>query len=119
MDCSEGVGGVVEMSEYKANLGQPIYIDGMFVGSEFPETDTQIESGLGHVRYYTGKNFTDFERDGQLTEDGKYISWQTVVGASHSDGSDQESSKVIFMIISTVLQLRQISVCSTTPGSTT
>ena len=50
------------MSEYKANLGQPIYIDGMFVGSEFPETDTQIESGLGHVRYYTGKNFTDFER---------------------------------------------------------
>ena len=85
----KGVGGVVEMSEYKANLGQPIYIDGMFVGSEFPETDTQIESGLGHVRYYTGKNFTDFERDGQLTEDGKYISWQTVVGASHSDGSDQ------------------------------
>lgn len=70
----KGVGGVVEMSEYKANLGQPIYIDGMFVGSEFPETDTQIESGLGHVRYYTGKNFTDFERDGQLTEDGKYIS---------------------------------------------
>ena len=55
----KGVGGVVEMSEYKANLGQPIYIDGMFVGSEFPETDTQIESGLGHVRYYTGKNFTD------------------------------------------------------------
>ena len=56
----KGVGGVVEMSEYKANLGQPIYIDGMFVGSEFPETDTQIESGLGHVRYYTGKNFYDY-----------------------------------------------------------
>lgn len=83
-----GVGGIVEMSEYKANLGQPIYINGMFLGSEFPETDTQIESNLGHIRYFTGKNFTDFSRDGQLTENGTYVSWQTVLGASRSDGSD-------------------------------
>ena len=35
-------GGVVSLNQYKANLGQPIYIQGMFFGSEFPVTDTQI-----------------------------------------------------------------------------
>ncbi|MBR5293977.1 MAG: discoidin domain-containing protein, partial [Oscillospiraceae bacterium] len=54
------VGGIVQMSEFKANLGQPIYIQGMFFGCEFPETDTQIEDGTGHIRYYTGKNFERF-----------------------------------------------------------
>lgn len=82
-------GGVVQMDTAKANLGQPIYINGMFFGSEFPAADTQIVNSLGRARYYTGKNFDDFARDGQLTSDGKYVSWQTVCGASRSDGSDQ------------------------------
>lgn len=86
-------GGVVAMDMEKSILGQPFYAEGMFFGSEFPETDTQIVSGdsdakVGRSRYWTGKNFADFERDDQLTKDGKYVSWQTVVGASHSDGSD-------------------------------
>ncbi|WP_159430431.1 discoidin domain-containing protein [Collinsella phocaeensis] len=80
--------GVVAMDTAKATLGQPIYVNGLFVGSEFPETDTQIADGLGRTRYWTGKNFEDFERDNQLTTDGKYVSWQTVCGATHSDGSD-------------------------------
>lgn len=86
-------GGVVAMDMEKSILGQPFYAEGMFFGSEFPETDTQIVSGdsdakVGRSRYWTGKNFDDFERDNQLTKDGKYVSWQTVCGASHSDGSD-------------------------------
>ena len=86
-------GGVVAMDMEKSILGQPFYAEGMFFGSEFPETDTQIVSGnsdakIGRSRYWTGKNFDDFKRDNQLTKDGKYVSWQTVVGASHSDGSD-------------------------------
>ena len=86
-------GGVVAMDMEKSILGQPFYAEGMFFGSEFPETDTQIVSGdsdakVGRSRYWTGKNFDDFKRDNQLTKDGKYVSWQTVVGASHSDGSD-------------------------------
>ena len=86
-------GGVVAMDMEKSILGQPFYAEGMFFGSEFPETDTQIVSGdsdakVGRSRYWTGKHFADFERDNQLTKDGKYVSWQTVVGASHSDGSD-------------------------------
>ncbi len=85
-------GGVVSMTAERSILGQPFYAEGMFFGSEFPETDTQIVSDndarLGRARYWTGKNFTDFERDNQLTTDGKYVSWQTVCGASHSDGSN-------------------------------
>ena len=78
------VGGIVQMSEFKANLGQPIYIQGMFFGCEFPETDTQIEDGTGHIRYYTGKSFERFASDNQLTTDGKYVTWQTVAGAARS-----------------------------------
>ena len=78
------VGGIVQMNEFKANLGQPIYIQGMFFGCEFPETDNQIEEGTGHIRYYTGKSFERFEADNQLTTDGKYVTWQTVAGAARS-----------------------------------
>lgn len=80
--------GVVEMDAAKAILGQPIYVNGMFFGSEFPESDTQIVDDMGRSRYWTGKNFADFQRDGQLTTDGEYVSWQTVCGATRSDGSD-------------------------------
>lgn len=82
-------GGIVEMVMERAILGQPIYINGMFLGSEFPAADSQIVDDLGRLRYWTGKNFADFTRDGQLTTDGKYVSWQTVLGASRTDGSDQ------------------------------
>lgn len=81
-------GGVVQMAKEVSNLGQPFYVNGLFVGSEFPATDTQIVDKLGRTRYYTGKNFDDFKRDNQLTEDGKYVSWQTVVGASHDSGNN-------------------------------
>ena len=88
-------GGIVQMKMERSILGQPMYINGMFFGSEFPEADTQILDNLARSRYWSGKNFADFQRDGQLTsgsenakDDGKYVSWQTVCGATHSDGSD-------------------------------
>ena len=77
-------GGVVSLNQYKANLGQPIYIQGMFFGSEFPVTDTQIVDGTGFMRYYTGKTFERLGLDNQLTADGKYVTWQTVAGAARS-----------------------------------
>lgn len=81
-------GGIVAMDMEHSILGQPFYINGMFFGSEFPEADTQIVDNVAHSRYWTGKNFVDFERDNQLTKDGEFVSWQTVCGATHSDGSD-------------------------------
>ncbi len=79
-----GKGGIVQMEEFKANLGQPIYIQGMFFGCEFPATDTEIVDGTGYMRYYTGKTFDRLKKDNQLTKDGKYVTWQTVVGAARS-----------------------------------
>lgn len=81
-------GGVVEMDQYKANLGQPIYIQGMFFGCEFPVTDTQIVEGNGFIRYYTGKTFDRLQKDNQLTKDGKYVTWQTVAGSARSTEMD-------------------------------
>lgn len=51
-----GKGGIVQMEEFKANLGQPIYIQGMFFGCEFPAADTEIVDETGYMRYYTGKH---------------------------------------------------------------
>lgn len=77
-------GGIVQMEQFKANLGQPIYIQGMFFGCEFPAADTEIVDGTGYLRYYTGKSFTRLGLDSQLTQDGKYVTWQTVAGAARS-----------------------------------
>ena len=97
-------GGIVAMDEGKADLGQPVYINGLFMGSEFPAAQNKIElanatatteagTRLAISRYYTGKNLGDLERDdhflNQLTDDNKFVAWQTVVGASRSDGKDQ------------------------------
>lgn len=79
-----GKGGIVQMEEFKANLGQPIYIQGMFFGCEFPATDTEIVDETGYMRYYTGKTFDRLKKDNQLTKDGKYVTWQTVAGAARS-----------------------------------
>lgn len=79
-----GKGGIVEMEEFKANLGQPIYIQGMFFGCEFPAANTEIVDGTGFMRYYSGKTFERMNTDKQLTTDGKYVTWQTVAGAARS-----------------------------------
>lgn len=79
-----GQGGVVQMEEFKANLGQPIYIQGMFFGCEFPAADTEIVNGTGFMRYYSGKTFSRLKEDNQLTTDDKYVTWQTVAGAARS-----------------------------------
>lgn len=77
-------GGVVQMNQFRANLGQPIYIQGMFFGCEFPVADNEIVDHTGYMRYYTGKSFDRLGQDNQLTQDGKYVTWQTVAGAARS-----------------------------------
>ena len=84
-----GKGGIVAMNEFRANLGQPYYIDGMFFGCEFPETDTQIVKNNARSRYYTGKTMERLVTDHQAGkgEDGKvhYNTWQTVAGAARNE----------------------------------
>ena len=86
-------GGVVQMDMQKSILGQPFYANGMFFGSEFPVADTQIVEDTGRARYWSGKNFKDFARDDSATytglnDEGEYVSWQTVSGATHANSLD-------------------------------
>ncbi|MDH6367612.1 MULTISPECIES: discoidin domain-containing protein [unclassified Breznakia] len=62
-------------------LGQPIYADGMFFGSEFPATDTNIVKDTMKIRYYSGKSIAQLEAEGALSE-GSYQTWPNVVGAA-------------------------------------
>lgn len=64
-------------------LGQPIYAGGLFLGSEFPAVHTWIShKNEIQIRYYSGKSFAGMEADGQLTSEGKLVTWQNVIGAS-------------------------------------
>lgn len=69
-------------------LGQPIYVNGMFLGSEFPATDTDVVNNEIQIRYYSGKSFERLAQDNQLTTDGKFVSWQNVIGAAKGIDTD-------------------------------
>lgn len=70
------------MGAFELMLGQPVYADGFYMGSEFPAVDSRVKEDTVQVRYYSGKNFTKMAEDGQLTTDGKFVSWQNVVGSA-------------------------------------
>ncbi len=76
-------------------LGQPIYVDGLFMGSEFPveETDVIDESSTTKIRYYSGKTLkkmADDEQDTITSEDGSvtFRTWSNVVGAAKGTATD-------------------------------
>jgi hypothetical protein len=77
-------GGVGGMNGYLISTGQPVYIQGMFFGSEFPHTETSIGTdSIGHIRYFSGKNFAMFKNENRLT-DNTFSTWKTVAGAARS-----------------------------------
>ena len=67
---------------YEFMLGQPVYADGMYLGSEFPASDNRVNENRIQVRYYSGKTFDKLAEDNQLTTDGKFVSWQSVTGSA-------------------------------------
>ena len=78
-------------SEFISNLGQPIYVQGMFMGCEFPATNTEIVNHVGYMRYYSGKTFDRLVKDEQAAVVGDevvYNTWQTVYGAARSIEQD-------------------------------
>lgn len=72
------------IGKHELMLGQPIYVDGLFLGNEFPAADTDIVDGKTQIRYYSGKNFERLREDGQLSPEGVYVTWQNVLGAAQS-----------------------------------
>ncbi len=80
-EMGSGLGG---MSGYWISLGQPVYIQGMFFGSEFPQTETSIGTdGIGHIRYFSGKSLSQLKAENRLAG-GKFSTWKTVSGAARS-----------------------------------
>lgn len=45
-----------EIPAFHSMLGQPIYVDSLFFGCEFPATENRIIDGKATVRYYLGKS---------------------------------------------------------------
>lgn len=82
----QGVGGI---SGYYISLGQPVYIQGMFFGLEFPAAETEIEdSQKVRIRYYSGKSFEMLASEGRLGESGTFTTWKEVIGATRSTDMD-------------------------------
>jgi hypothetical protein len=55
-------------------LGQPIYVNGLFLGSEFPAADTRISNHTTEIRYYSGKTLAQLGNN--------YQTWPNVIGAA-------------------------------------
>lgn len=72
------------MKGYYLGLGQPIYANSFFFGSEFPEADNRIIDGFMHSRYYCGKSLLELGYSNSLDDKGFYRTWNNVVGVSHS-----------------------------------
>ncbi len=78
------------LSPFQAALGQPVYLNGMYTGSEFPAADNHIENGFAYVRYYAGKSFGSLRG-----ENREYVTWNTVFGAARS--TEQEIVQADFL----------------------
>ena len=50
-----------EIPPYQAMLGQPFFIDSLFFGCEFPETDNRILHGRGQIKYFVVENEETFK----------------------------------------------------------
>lgn len=72
------------MSGYLAALGQPVYVDGLYFGSEFPQADNQITSDAIHSLYFSGKDFVQLGYAGHLDASGTFQTWKNVTGATRS-----------------------------------
>lgn len=68
------------LTGYHSALGQPVYLNGLFFGSEFPLAENNIDGSTLYCRYFTGKHFDELKLNCGHT----YRCWNTVVGAARS-----------------------------------
>ena len=80
--------GAYNFLESEMLLGQPIYADGMFFGSEFPAADTDVEDDAMQIRYYSGKSLAQLREEGSLDEQGAWQTWPNVIGAAQGTDTD-------------------------------
>ncbi len=66
------------LSKYHSALGQPVYLNGLFFGTEFPLAENNIDETTLYCRYYSGKSFDKLKLNCGHT----FRTWNTVVGAT-------------------------------------
>lgn len=79
------------LSAYHSALGQPVYINGLFLGSEFPLAENNIDNNTVYCRYFNGKRFDMLNLNCGHT----FKTWNTVVGAAR--GLEQEVIREDFL----------------------
>lgn len=80
---------------FAMRLGQPVYVDSLYMGCEFPLCLNDIENNMTTLRYYSGKNLS------VLAKDGVFVSCNAVVGAAEGDLFAQVQ-KAFFSYIRTI-----------------
>ena len=77
------------IGKHELMLGQPIYADGLFFGSEFPAQETDVVDDAMQIRYYSGKSIARMAQDHQNVINGNtFRTWNNVVGAAQGTPSD-------------------------------
>ncbi len=66
------------LSSYHSALGQPVYINGLFLGCEFPLCENNVDNDTVYMRYFSGKRFDMLNLNCGHT----FKTWNTVVGAA-------------------------------------
>lgn len=66
------------LTSYHSALGQPVYINGFFLGSEFPLAENNLQENTVYMRYFSGKRFDMLNLNCGHT----FKTWNTVVGAA-------------------------------------
>lgn len=61
---------------FALEMGQPLYVDSLFFGIEFPATLNKITENTTSLRYYSGKKLTD------IMTNNLYVSREAVMGAA-------------------------------------
>ena len=68
---------------FALSLGQPVYLDRLYMGCEFPAALNRIENNTAQIRYFSGKAVSE------LTKNGKYVSHSSVIGCAEGDIFEQ------------------------------
>lgn len=97
-------GGEGGMSAYTITLGQPVYVDGLFFGSEFPQAENEIDDkGQYHTRYYSGKSLQTLDlNEHRLNAEGQFRTWNNVIGATRSATDKNVIRTDFFQYINTI-----------------
>lgn len=67
------------ISGFALSLGQPVFVDSFFFGSEFPASLNTVKNNTVSVRLFSGKKLSS------LCENGVYSTYNFVCGVSESD----------------------------------